>query len=186
MILVKFNVYSSFIFQTMVDMNAPLFREALHFEFDQYVKSQVHMQTATELYSRKFSDYAKANRYLGGNDAYKFECEQVLRYYYADLCNMFKVTLLNNAELGDRITVGVNTKRPLGFEKKTVVIADVIKNLELVLAGEETDDVYANGILAAFPFGKLSGLVANNLLALMAIFFYHSQEQVNTCVLEVV
>lgn len=62
--------------------------------FSDYVKSQLHLNTITEIFSRDLSDYAKTLHFLQGDAKYVDEACKVLRYFYTDLAGF----LINNLE----------------------------------------------------------------------------------------
>ena len=63
-------------------------------QFSQYVKSQVHLNIITDLYSRNMSEYVKTLHYLNGDLSYKDDAKRVLSYFYQDMAHF----LVNNPE----------------------------------------------------------------------------------------
>lgn len=72
--------------KTTIDLS--ISKKEISINFLDYVKSQVHLNIADDLYNRPFHEYADALRYLtNGYSMYLETTKEVLRYFYTDMTN---------------------------------------------------------------------------------------------------
>lgn len=61
--------------------------QQLELSYEEYVKSQLHLNVTSDLFNRKMVDYHNALLFLRGDESKKNSALVVLRYFYQDVCS---------------------------------------------------------------------------------------------------
>lgn len=186
--IVPFNQFLIFIVVGVKPFRMETFRDReLTFTFENYVKSQLHLQTVTEIYGRDINLYLNTLNYLRGQDKYLYECSQVLKYFYADMTNMMCNVLRSDYANRTKIEIKVDLPRNTQLPKKVVKLSEVVEELREVLEGRtDGKDFISTGIFTRFQYNELAKLEPSGLLALASIFQYYGNDSDQTYVVEVI
>jgi hypothetical protein len=164
------------------------FNRELTFTFENYVKSQLHLQVVTELYGRDIFQYNNALKYLRGEDKFVLDCSEVLRFFYQDMTNMLCNVLKKNPDLNTKVMIVSDLGRPSQIPSKKVSLSDVVEELQESMhgSGDSKSTIYSDGIFVKFGYDELDSLKANELLALSSVFLYYGSNSAETYVVEVI
>lgn len=188
--IVPYSQYMGFIISGFRPLYVHLFNNDLTFTFENYVKSQLHLQVVPDLYNRDIFTYAKALEYLRGNDQYLLECSYVLKYFYQDMTNMICNLLKVSPDIESKISVVSGLGRNSKIPTKKVELAKVVSQLDSSMSGSSyvSDDetIYSDGVFVKFTYDEVDKLKPNNLLALASILLYYGNDSTETYVVEVV
>jgi hypothetical protein len=157
-----------------------LFEGELGFSFENYIKSELHLQTVPDVYGRDILQYYGALKYLRGDESQRQACVAVLKYFYQDMGNMICNVLKDDPKKNVRITIDCRINRYVEIPTKRISLKEVVIDLEYVMTGESSaiKNSFATSIFAKFDPGFLDNLVPNELLALASILthYAHSPE----------
>jgi hypothetical protein len=175
-----------FIVSGVKPIHMHFFNRDLTFTFENYVKSQLHLQIVSDLYGRDIFVYKKALDYLRGKDQFLYECSLVLKYFYQDMANMLCNVLRTELDISPCIKIETSLGRESKIPKKQLVLQDIVAELKGVLENGDSTDGFSIGVFAQFNYEELERLEANDLLALASILLYFGNNSEETYIVEVV
>lgn len=131
--------------KTTIDLS--INKEEISISFLDYVRSQVHLNIADDLYHRPFHEYADTLRYLtNGYSMYLETAQKVLRYFYSDMASF----LIRNP-YNVKMFVCVNAELDLPETKIDVV--KVKKDLQEMASADSVEE------LASFAYPEILDFV---------------------------
>lgn len=163
-----------------------VFEQDLTFTFEEYVKSQLHLNVMAALHGRDLFTYSRALKYLRGETEYLVECNMVLKYFYQDMANMICGLLKASPGTKARITIESDLVFSDRFSVKRIKLSQVVDELKKSIETGQAVGTFSVGILARFRYGELDKIVPNDLLATASIFSYYGNDSQEPCLVEVI
>lgn len=146
-----------------------LYKQELRFEFEEYVKCQLHMPILSKFFNRDIYAQLKAHMYITSKSSDISSIPEVLKWYYSDMLNMLVKLIKSKPDLDSSIIVQALLDRENNFPIVFRSISQVQKDLKKLLDSSGEYDTPYSAVLQNFSSKEISLLTPTTNLAMAAI-----------------